>query len=68
MTTGLKISQKRKSKLYSKKMKSLAENVAVFKTYNNIYNKLCRSQKQLYYDDQFKAHCNNSKKTQSFIS
>ena len=45
----------------------LAENVAVFKTYNNIYNKLRRISKQLYYDDQFKANCNNSKKTWSLI-
>ena len=68
MTTGLIISQKRKSKLFAKKMRSQTlENITIFKTYNTLYNKLCRSSKQLYYDEQFKAHCKNIKQTWTFI-
>ena len=60
MTTGLKISQKRKSKLYAKRMrKPTLQNIILYKNYNNIYNKLRRSSKQTYYDEQFKARTVN---------
>ena len=68
MTTGLKVSQKRKSKLYAKKMRNpTIENINLFKNFNNIYNKLRRLSKQMYYDEQFKANCENSKQTWRFI-
>ena len=68
MSNGLKISQKRKAKLFSKKVrKPSPENTELFKTYNRIYNKLRRVSKQMYYDKQFKIHCKNIKQTWSTI-
>ena len=68
MSSGLKISQKRKAKLFAKKVKNpTPENTESFKTYNKIYNKLRRVSKQMYYDEQFKLHCKNIKQTWSFI-
>ena len=68
MSSGLKISQKRKAKLFNKKVKKpTLQNTELFKTYNTIYNKLRRVSKQMYYDEQFKLHCKNIKQIWSFI-
>ena len=58
MSSGLQISQKHKSKLFAKKVREPThENIAIFKTYNKMYNKVRRVAKQMYYDEQFKFHC-----------
>ena len=68
MSSGLQISQKHKSKLFAKKVREPThENIAIFKTYNKMYNKVRRVAKQMYYDEQFKFHCKNMKQTWSFI-
>ena len=68
MTPGLKISQKTKELLFSKKLKCPnVQNFVKFKEYNKIYNRLRRSAKKLYYDKQFKLFSKNSKQTWSLI-
>ena len=68
MTNGLKISQKQKEKLFSKKIKFPNElNLQKFKNYNKLYNKLRRAAIKMYYDEQFKKFAKNSKKTWSVI-
>ena len=68
MTSGLIVSQKRKSKLYAKKArKPTPENIVLFKTYNTIYNRLRRVAKQNYFNDQFDLYIKNSKQTWSVI-
>ena len=63
MSKGLIVSQKTKSKLYSNKMqKPTQSNKDKFQLYNNIYNKLRRTAKKLYYDEQFIRFTTNSKK------
>ena len=68
MTNGLKISQKQKEKLFSKKIKCPNElNLQKFKIYNKLYNKLRRGAKNIHYDEQFKRYAKNSKQTWSVI-
>jgi hypothetical protein len=51
MSNGLKISKKRKEKLFAKKLKCPSTiNINQFKLYNKIYNKLRRSAKKMHYD------------------
>ena len=68
MSKGLIVSQKRKSKLFSNKMRKPTQiNKDKFHIYNNIYNKLRRAAKKQYYDQQFNKFTSNSKKTWSVI-
>ena len=68
MSYGLKISQKQKEKLFAKKIKHPNENnIAKFKIYNKLYNKLRRAAKKMFYDNQFKKFAKNSKQTWSVI-
>ena len=68
MTPGLKISQKTKEKLFTKKLKRPSEqNLLKFRDYNKMYNKLRRFAKKMYYDKQFKLFAQNSKQTWSLI-
>ena len=68
MSKGLIVSQKRKEKLFAKKIKNPSDiNKQKFKIYNTLYNKLRRAAKKLYYDKQFKIFTRNAKKTWSVI-
>ena len=68
MSQGLKISQKRKEKLFARKLKCPnKENIDKFQIYNKIYNKLRRTAKKLYYDKQFKKFTKDSEQTWSLI-
>ena len=68
ITKGLKISQKRKEILFSKKLKRPSDsNLQQFKLYNKCYNKLRRAAKKLYYEKQFEKFSKNSKQTWSVI-
>ena len=64
MSIGLLVSQKRKEKLFAKKLKfPNAENIEKFKIFNKMYCKIRRAAKKLYYDNQFTKFTNDSKKT-----
>ena len=68
MSVGLKVSQTRKEKLFAKKIKHpTPANLHKFKDYNNLYNKLRRAAKKMYYDQQFKQYIKDSKQTWSVI-
>ena len=68
MSSGLKVSKKRKDALFAKKVKCPSDNnVSIFKLYNKLYNKVRRSAKKMYYDKQFINFTSNSKKTWSLI-
>ena len=68
MSTGLKVSQKRKEKLFAKKIKFPSyENLEKFKVYNNMYCKIRRTAKKLYYNNQFTRFTKDSKRTWSVI-
>ena len=68
MSQGLKISQKRKEKLFSRKSKCPnKENIDKFQIYNKMYNKLRRAAKKIHYDKQFKKYTRDSKQTWSII-
>ena len=68
MTTGLKVSQKRKEKLFAKKIKlPTAQNIEKFKNYNKVYCKTRRAAKRLHYNNQFIKFSKDSKKTWSLI-
>ena len=55
MTRGLKVSQKKKEKLFAKKKRNPSDNnKEKFKKYNVLYNKLRRASKKMYYDQHFK--------------
>ena len=52
MSKGLMISQKRKEKLFAKKVRNPSElNKDKFKAYNTVYNRLRRAAKKSYYDN-----------------
>ena len=68
MSKGLLKSQKRKEKLFAKKIKfPTIDNNEKFKLYNSLYNKLRRAAKKLFYDKQFKKFAKDSKQTWSVI-
>ena len=68
MSKGLMISQKRKEKLFAKKVRNPSElNKDKFKTYNTVYNRLRRAAKKSYYDNQFNIYTRNCKKTWTVI-
>ena len=64
MTKGLIISRKNKEKLFNKKCRVPSfTNIEKFKKTNNMYIKLCRSAKTLYYKNKFEANLNSIKGT-----
>ena len=68
MSKGLLKSQKRKEKLFAKKIKfPTIDNNEKFKLYNSLYNKLRRAAKKLFYDKQFTKFAKDSKQTWSVI-
>ena len=68
MSRGLKVSQKRKEKLFAKKTKfPSAQNIERFKTYNKMYCKIRRAAKKIYYNTQFTKFSKDSKQTWSLI-
>ena len=68
MSKGLKISQKRKEKLFAKKIKyPTIDNIENFKLYNKFYNKVRRAAKRLFYEKQFRKFAKDSKQTWSTI-
>ena len=68
MSKGLKTSQKRKEKLFAKKLKCPNKtNFDNFQIYNKLYNKIRRAAKKFYYDKQFNKFTKDSKKTWSLI-
>ena len=68
MTSGLIISQTRKSKLSANKArKPTSANIELFKTYNRIYNKLRRTAKQNFYTNKFQSYIKNIKHTWNVI-
>ena len=68
MTSGLLISCKTKSKLFSKKAKNPSfENCNKFKVFNSIYNKLRRAAKKMYYSNCFTDCKEDLRKTWSLI-
>ena len=69
MTHGLRISTKRKHKLYSKmKQKPTQQNIHNYKTYNASLNKLKRSQKAKYFCEEIEKHKSNVKETWSVLN
>ena len=68
MTSGLLISCKTKSKLFSKKCKNPSpENCLKFRTFNSIYNKLRRAAKKVYYSQCFSECKDDLKQTWNLI-
>ena len=68
MSQGLKKSQKRKEKLFARKIKyPTMDNIEKFKVYNKLYNKVRRAAKKLFYDKQFRKFAKDSKQTWSVI-
>ena len=68
MSQGLIKSQKRKEKLFAKKVKCpTIDNTETFKLYNSVYNKVRRAAKKMFYDKQFKKFAKDSKQTWSVI-
>ena len=68
MSHGLKVSQKRKEKLFAKKIKLPSlYNIEKLKIYNRMYCKIRRAAKKLYFDKQFTKFTKDSRKTWSLI-
>ena len=68
MTRGMLVSHKTKEKLFAKRKKFPSDqNIANFKTYNNLYNKIRRAAKKYHYEKQFSNFANNIKGTWSVI-
>ena len=68
MTKGLILSQKRKEKLFARKLRyPSVENIENFKAYNRLYCKTRRADKKLYYNKQFTKFTKDSKRTWSLI-
>ena len=67
-TSGLLTSSINKSKLFTLKLKKPTEdNIQKYKHYNNLYNKLARTMKSLYYRRTLEENKRNSKKTWSIL-
>lgn len=63
MTPGLLTSRKHKTALYSKQItRPTLANVKKYKDYNNLYKKLCRAQKKLFYTNRIHLYKDDSKK------
>ena len=68
MTNGLFISHKTKEKLFAKRKKCPSnENITAFKNYNNLYNKVRRRAKKIYFEKQFSKNSHDIKKTWSLV-
>lgn len=67
-TSGLLTSSINKSKLFSLKLREPTEvNIIKYKCFNNLYNKLKRTMKSLYYRTALEENKNNSKKCWSIL-
>jgi len=68
MTQGLLVSRRTKNLLLKTSLISPTEfNINSYKSYRNLYNKILRKSKLLYFENSFKAHCKNQKKTWELI-
>ena len=68
ITSGLLTSSRQKAKLFSKKLNNPSEhNINAFKIYNNIFNKLKRNMKRLYYKSKLDENKLDMKKTWSIL-
>ena len=64
MTSGILKSRKYKEKLGVKKLRNPTEdNVATYKIFNSLYNKVIRIAKRKYYENKFKENARNIKRT-----
>lgn len=69
MSPGLLTSRKAKEKLHRKKIKNPTPvNSLKYKNYNNLYTKLCRLAKKLYYTNKFKEYSRDGKRTWQTIN
>lgn len=68
MTQGLLVSRRTKNSLHLNVLNDPSDyNTTYYRTYRNLYNKLMRKSKQLYYESKLKVHSKNSKKTWDLI-
>jgi hypothetical protein len=68
MTSGLLVSRRTKLALQKKSIASpTVTNISAYKNYRNIYNKLLRASKKLYFDNNLKKAQKNPKKTWSLL-
>ena len=64
MTEGILVSRRKKNLLLKISLKSRdILDKSAYTTYRNIYNRVVRSMKKLYFDNQFSKHCDNLKET-----
>jgi len=69
ITGGLLISRLTKNNLMKKSvLDPSAINISTFKTYRNIFNKMLRASKKLYFTQELEANVNNLKKTWSLLN
>ena len=69
MTAGLLVSRKNKLNLHKKSITEPSEtNLSRYKTYRNLYNKLIRASKKMYFDYKFRKNRKNPKQTWSLIN
>lgn len=69
MTKGLLISRRKKELLYRKQLRSpLPESIASYKSFNNLYNRLCRAAKKQYYHSKFTEFSMDGKKTWQLVN
>lgn len=68
MTEGLLTSMRKKHKLLQKKTnKPTSENIYIYKTFNNLYNKTKKAMKKKYYHNLLQENQNNIKETWNII-
>jgi Reverse transcriptase (RNA-dependent DNA polymerase) len=68
MTSGLLVSRRTKLTLHKKSISEpTAANISAFKSYRNIYNRLVRASKKMYYDSNLKKAKKNPKKTWALL-
>jgi hypothetical protein len=63
MTNGLLVSRRRKIELYKLSLTNPADYLTKYKQYRNLFNKILRASKSLYYDAKFTQYAKNPKKT-----
>ena len=69
MSMGLLNSRKKKNILFRKKLRNPSpQNVNNYKTYNNLYNQLCRSAKKQYFHKKFQEFSRDGKKTWQLVN